>query len=618
MKKPVMKNFRILAVVAVFLQAFFCGCSKNVTQYSITAALDQIDILINQNQYQEAEKELSRLEKSAYGAWTAIGIFRRYCRMSLLEKAESSIVKSIKKNPENLELNAVYTNFLLRQNRISDAINSGKILQGTKYGSIYSECILTDTLKKAKNEQLNDIFHSGEYFPVYYDAYCGTKDNAWLRNCALLKLSDGDFTNACKIKPAEVYGAEDAYFWALVMYDGNCFADSINYADLSAKLYSMASGKNKRKISIDKITAITVDSYLALNDSEKAEEIRGKYLDSIKRVNGGWNLPENGSENIFLPIMFVNSAKWAKDNNKPERCVDLLRFCVDNWPDFTPGLIAYADFAYNSNLKRKEDSETLELRDAGLATLEMEKYDNRVKLPVSDAIYRIDESIKRSKDSLLYIVRLDLKYKTELKLSEKEKTADIWRTLEENMLTPSVYDERLFDFAENYFISEKKIDEAWKLFYKYISKKYSVKTDDLFWENLIRKIHEISQKELEYAAYFAALSLRIDDSLCLYENAVFEDGDKNHVSSIVDDKSCINLAMIYYSVGDKKSALDLYGKINGRSSDMYLKSLVMYRMALIYYKDEDIKNARRCAEYAVSMNRKNTEARFLLAKIKQL
>ena len=148
MKKPVMKNLRILAVAAIFLQAIFISCSKNVTQYSVTSALDQIDALINQNQYKEAEKELGKLEKNAFGAWTSIGIFRRYSRMSLLEKAEKSIVQAIKANPENLELNAVYTNFLLKQNRIPEAVKAGKMLQGTKYGSIYSESILKDTLSK--------------------------------------------------------------------------------------------------------------------------------------------------------------------------------------------------------------------------------------------------------------------------------------------------------------------------------------------------------------------------------------------------------------------------------------------------------------------------------------
>ena len=618
MKKPVMKNLRILAVAAIFLQAIFISCSKNVTQYSVTSALDQIDALINQNQYKEAEKELGKLEKNAFGAWTSIGIFRRYSRMSLLEKAEKSIVQAIKANPENLELNAVYTNFLLKQNRIPEAVKAGKILQGTKYGSIYSESILKDTLSKFENDKIKEVFNSIDYYPVYYDAYRGTKDNAWLRNCALLKLSSGAFADACKIKPAEIYGAEDAYFWALVTYDGNCFADSVNYAELAKKLYPVTTGKKRQKLSSEKIVSLIGDSYLALNDVEKAEEVRSEYLTSIKKSKGYWNLGENSEEETYLPIMFVNSAKWAKDNNELEKCAELLRFCVDNWKDYVPGLIGYADFAYNSSLVRKEDSETMELRDAGLATLEMEKYDNRAKLPLSDAVFRIEESLKRVKNSLLYIVRLDLKYKTEPNFSEKQKKADIWRILEENMLKPSVYEENLFDYAENFFLTTKNYDDAWKLFYKYIANKYSIKADNTFWDGLILKIHEISQKELEYAAYFATLSLRINDSLCLYESAVFESGNKNQISALVDDKSCANLAMIYYSVGNKNDALDLYGRITGRTTDIYLRSLAMYRMALIYYKDDDIKNARRCAEYAVSLNKKNTEARFLLAKIKQL
>ena len=73
------------------------------------------------------------------------------------------------------------------------------MLQGTKYGTIYSESILKDTLSKFENDKTKEVFNSIDYYPVYYDAYRGTKDNAWLRNCALLKLSSGAFADACKM-----------------------------------------------------------------------------------------------------------------------------------------------------------------------------------------------------------------------------------------------------------------------------------------------------------------------------------------------------------------------------------------------------------------------------------
>ena len=52
----------------------------------------------------------------------------------------------------------------------------------------------------------------------------------------------------------------------------------------------------------------------------------------------------------------------------------LLSHSVNTWPDFVPALIAYADFAYNSSIERTEDEHTLALRQAGIKTIDMEKY----------------------------------------------------------------------------------------------------------------------------------------------------------------------------------------------------------------------------------------------------
>ena len=92
MKKPVMKNLRILAVAAIFLQAIFISCSKNVTQYSVTSALDQIDALINQNQYKEAEKHAHELMKRyleiAYNEDTAHNIEEPFAKQDTLTLIE--------------------------------------------------------------------------------------------------------------------------------------------------------------------------------------------------------------------------------------------------------------------------------------------------------------------------------------------------------------------------------------------------------------------------------------------------------------------------------------------------------------------------------------------------
>lgn len=611
-------NILCIALAVLFLPVFF-SCSNRVEQKSVSSALEQIDILINQEQFKDAERELGKIEKKSYSSWIEIGIFKRYLKIGLSEKAEKTLVQAIKKNPKNNELNAVYAHFLLSNGRIDESLAAGKILSGTRYGSVFSEAVLRNVLEKSKNSELMDVFFAPEYFSVYYDAYTGSKNSAWLRNCALLHLTAGAYEKAALIQPGiqKISEANDGFFWSLAMYDAGHFGESINYGNAALSLAEARSGKARNLVSVSEISAVLQDSYIWLGDSENAELIREKYLDSISDGAGNFILsaPEN-DENKFLPPIFVNSAKWALDSGREKRAVQLLGFCVENWPDYVPGLISYADFAYNSNLERHEDSTKLQLRDEGLASLEMERYDSRQKIPLSDALSRIDKSLARFKSPLLYVARLDLKYKTDKNYTEAEKTADVWRLLEENAVSPSVYPELLFEYALNFLLKTKNTADAWNLFYKYISSKYKIACDNDFWTNVVKKISGFSSAEAEFAFYFAALSGKATDSVRLGEFCVFENEEKQYINVAVSDFSALNMAQIYNSVGRKSDALDLYKKVNGRSSAKEIKSLAMYRMALIYMDMKDFKNARICAEYSSTLNPRNAEAKLLLLKIK--
>ncbi len=618
MIKKSVRNFLCIALAVLFLPVFF-SCSNSAEEKSISSALDQIDILINQEQFKDAERELDKIEKRAFSSWIEIGIFKRYLKIDLSEKAEKAIVRAIKKNPKNNELNAVYTHFLLKNGRTEEALAAGKGLQGTRYGSVYSEAVFRNVLEKSKKAELAKIFLAPEYFPVYFDAYIGSKDSAWLRNCALLHLALGSYEKAAAVHPGsnQILEANDGYFWSLVMYDAARFGEAVNYGNAAISFADSRTGKEKRKVSVAEISALLQDSYTWLGDFESAETIRRNYLDSIENSNGEFNLSETErTENDFLPPIFVNSAKWAIDSGDENRAVLLLRFCVENWSDYVPGLTSYANFAYNSNLPQNEEFTQMQLRDEGLASLEMERYDRRPKIPLSDALRRIDESLARKKSPLLFVVRLDLKYKTDKNLTETEKTADVWRILEENAVSPSVYPEILFEYALNFLLETKQTDEARELFYKYISAKYEIPCDNDFWTNVIKKINAFSAVESEYAFYFSALSGRNSDSVRLGEYCVFENSEKDFVNVAVSDSAAMNLASVYNSIGQKTDALELYKKVNGRSSAKKIKALAMYRMALIYLDSNDLKNARICAEYSSTLNPKSAEAKLLVTKIK--
>ena len=147
-QKGLKKYFSILIFISLILFCF-SGCSSRAEQKSLTSQFDVIDALIMQNQMQSALKELKKTEKRAYDSWAYIGIYKRYMTIGEAAAAEKLLKKALKKNGTNQELLAVYTNFLLRADRLEEAGKLASKLRETKYASLYSEYILRDSVEKS-------------------------------------------------------------------------------------------------------------------------------------------------------------------------------------------------------------------------------------------------------------------------------------------------------------------------------------------------------------------------------------------------------------------------------------------------------------------------------------
>ena len=78
----------------------------------------------------------------------------------------------------------------------------------------------------------------------------------------------------------------------------------------------------------------------------------------------------------------------------------------------------------------------------------------------------------------------------------------------------------------------------------------------------------------------------------------------------------MNLANIYFSLGRKERALDLYGRAAGREVNNSRRSDIFYRIACIYASFGDTKNALRSAEYACSLYPDNARASILKDKLR--
>lgn len=591
----------------------FClqSCNLRAEQKSLTTQFDTVDALIFQGQLKDAIKELKKIEKQAYDSWAYLGIYKRYAKLGETELCDKILKKALKKNETNVELKTVYANFLLRNNRVAEAAKLSKSLQGTKYGSLYSEAILRQA-QENKNASDASFYREEQFYQIYFDAYNGSRNPVWLRNCAVFNLTRGLLQNASALNPNYYADSDDAYFWSLVLFDSGRYYDSINALDVSRKFMNDTPNKSKLQVSDVRLAALEADAYLAVSDAEGAEAARQRVVMNIDTIQ------TTPADEALLPVIMVNSAIYAQDNFLDDQCADLLFYSVNRWPDFVPALILYADFAFKSNQERVEDKETEALRKNGIKTLEMERYDSRRKIPLSDAVYRIEESIKRAPDPYLYIAKLDLKYKLDSEISVKEKTTDLWTLLEDNYDESEKYKTLLVQYSVNYLLSQKLYDEAWKLFVKYCIEHCKIDESKDFWEQFIEQMRIVDLPIVEQAAWFATDLQKRDEAIRIYEYCVYESSgllEEGIVSPLVSTSSCMNLADIYFSTGRKEKALDLYGKAAGRESNAAKRSEIFYRIGCIYVSLGDIKNALRSADYACSLYPENARAALLKDKL---
>lgn len=611
MKQKELKRFIFTFVLFSLILFCFSSCRMRAEQNSLTSQFDVIDALVMQNQMQSALKELKKVEKRAFDSWTYIGIYKRYVTLGDSVRAEKLLKKALKKNSGNEELLAVYAMFLMREDRFEDCLKVAEKLRGTKYASIYSECILRDSAEKA--DGAFTYYTKKEFYQIYLDAYKTSKNPVWLRNCAIFNLLNGDYNLAASLYPAAFLDADDAFFWAEVCYDAGKFYESIEAVETSKQLMSGYQGVVSFKTSSIQQTALESDAYMAVSEIESAEAVRRNIVLNLDE------LKVRKTEEDLLCNIILNSAIWAGNQGMDEQNADLLFYVVNRWQDCVPAIILYADFAYRSNLEREEDAELAALRKAGITTLEMERYDNRRKIPMSDALYRLDEALKRTNDPYLNIAKLDLRYKTDKSISEKDKNRDLWNMLENSLNEDGKLKGLMVQYALNFLLRTKQYDDAWKLFYDHVTdlSPYDSKRD--FWEQFVEKARGYELSMVEFGAWFAAYQKLADEALRLHEYCAYESAgmlDEGYLAQTASTTICMNLGNIYMSLGKKSKALDLYGKAAGRESRNDKRSEIFYRIACIYAAEGDIKNALRSAEYASSLYPENARASILKDKLR--
>ena len=144
-----------------------------------------------------------------------------------------------------------------------------------------------------------------------------------------------------------------------------------------------------------------------------------------------------------------------------------------------------------------------------------------------------------------------------------------------------------------------------------------------FGENVVNSAASMNIWEVELAAYFALLDGNVDVARRIYEFVLFESGGVvnssqgnyakkfENISPLASVSSASNLSMIYSSLGYKSNAKFLYGLASGRCDDVHTKSKILYRVAMLEVALGDFKAAKQSADYSLSLDSQNADARLL-------
>ena len=616
MKKSGKRIFRVFFALSVLCAGFFMSCSTSANSTSIITTLSEIDALVRMGQTKQALKDLKKLEKNAGDSWSVLGIYKRYVTLDETESARKLLQKSVKKNPDNPELLAVYTKFLLNENNLEEAGKYAGNLKKTDYSSIYSEYIFRFRESEFQNKSVEQFLLDEEYLSLFYSAYNVSKNPVWLRNSAAYYLRTGHYSKAAEITPEGFSNAMDSYFWTLVNYDCGNYARALECIwDTFVFYNSQGNSSFLSEDSVIRLYALESDCRYLNYDYENAEILREKLL-SLYCVNG--EVSEDLKENEILPLTFANAALWNMNEGNAEKARDLLCDAVMNYPYYVPSIILYSNFAWESNQERIEDAEVQSLRKAGIKTLEMEDYDNRPKIPLSDALYRLDLALEKTKNPYLYITRLDLQYKSDTKSSDTEKVTDLYKLIEHQSYETAIFNDVLVHYTLTFLLKTGRYDEAYELFSKFLVKKYGFSATASMIDQSADNVDLMDNLDCEFAFWFALYYRQKDQAARLGEYVCFESSgirNDHELTAGVSTESVMNLANFYFSTTKVTDALDLYGKASGRESRKSLRSECFYRIAEIYKSEGQIKNALRACDYACSVNPSNAKAQLLKSRL---
>ncbi len=619
-----------LILVPVVLSCLF-ACSSHYEGGSLTSLLDSVDRYIIDGDVKNAYSSLVQAEKQAATTYERIGVYKRFLRLGYNDKAEKVIKKAIKKDGSSKELQAVYANFLLQQDRVSNALKVSKSLSGTKYGSLYAEAFLRNTISSGKSanelfgkratredklwkkdgSRKQEVFYDARFSKIYNDAYLGTRKYRWNWNAAVLSMKEGLYQEAVKIYPNRTENMDDGLFWGLVFFDNGLYSQSLE-AMLPHEKDDFAPSV------VMQYRALLADNYYILSMDEEAEKVRSQLL----AMNSKTDLNASGASS-YLPQAYVNSANYARGEENLKLEYERLSKVVEYFPEYLPGLASYGEFALRRKNRPEDDMMTIHIREAGLSTRVMDEESAVPDVLPEDVLSLVQSAKEKNVSPELMILEQQLIINSDATMEKAKKASKVWPLLEENEIGPSLYPSEVMRFSLITLLESGKDADAKELFERYEHAAHTVQDDSAKKKKKVKKfipvehLDEIDLWECEMAGWFAIYDGDIATAQKIYDHIVKVYSNRSPIAKASGQNeavvnACMNNGNIYSGQKLYANALEYLNKASARSTSSKNKAEILYRMGKQSYYLGDYHSAVRSLKYSLTLDSSNNKTRFML------
>ena len=230
-------------------------------------------------------------------------------------------------------------------------------------------------------------------------------------------MRDGDYEKAVLLMPEKMPLVRDSYFWACVLFDSSHYGESVQALNTNKGLW----GQDEYSV---KSIALLSDDYYILGEDQAAEDARSVLftMDMDEKALLAYNK--------ILPVIYLNSAIFARENDDVSHEYDRLKFLVEQFPLFEPGLASYCQLAIDSLNRPEEEALSKKLREAGLRTQAMERRDAIPEVSMEEALGRVDSAIAVEPSAEFEVLKENVYSLTHKSESQGQKQVRLWKLLE--------------------------------------------------------------------------------------------------------------------------------------------------------------------------------------------